>query len=79
MTNYLNTLITEKNLNVDTLIEVEGNDWGTNFIPLECVIEFIAAQNKATQDKVKATLVKIDFHNGDIMHFFKYIAKGMAM
>ena len=27
----------------------------------------------------KNNFIKIDFHNGDVMHFFKYIAQGMAI
>ena len=28
--------------------------------------------------QIKNTLVKIDFHNGDIMHFFTYLAQAIA-
>tara|TARA_R110000744_G_scaffold104220_1_gene199642 strand:+ start:5797 stop:6114 length:318 start_codon:yes stop_codon:yes gene_type:complete len=79
MLNYLNTLISEKNLNIDQIIEVEGAQWGTNFIPLSSVVEFIDAQDANVQNKIKSNLIKIDFYNGDVMHFFTYIAKGMAI
>ena len=79
MTSYLNTLISEKNLNLQTIIEVEGKECGTNFIPLESVVEFVNELNPSVQSKIKNNLIKIDFHNGDVMHFFKYIAQGMAI
>tara|TARA_R110000822_G_scaffold124309_3_gene258806 strand:- start:1571 stop:1810 length:240 start_codon:yes stop_codon:yes gene_type:complete len=79
MKNYLNTLIAEKNLDLNTTIEVEGGEWGTNFIPLEVIVDFISQLDSPTQKQIKNTLVKIDFNNGDIMHFFKYIAEGIAI
>lgn len=79
MTTYLNNLISEKNLNLQTIIEVNGKEFGTNFIPLEAVIEFINELSPSVQSKIKNNFIKIDFHNGDVMHFFKYIAQGMAI
>jgi hypothetical protein len=77
--NYINTLIEEKsNISLDTVIEVEGPEWGTNFIPLECVVEYIMSSGKANQDKVVMTLRKIDYAAGDVMHFFKHVATFMA-
>lgn len=78
MKNYLNTLISEKNINTEMILEVEGAEWGTNFIPLQVVIDFLLSADKGTQDKAKTNLIKIDFANGDVMHFFKYIAAFLA-
>ena len=79
MRNYLNTLINEKGLDLEgTIIEVEGAEWGTNFIPLGCVVDYILTSGAANQAAVKNTLVKIDFQAGDVMHFFKHIASFMA-
>lgn len=79
MTNFckwLDTFVSEKDLDTDFIFEVEGAS-GTNFIPLDCVIEFVKAQDYC-HDQIKATIVKIDFMNGDVMHFFKHCATGMA-
>jgi len=77
--NYLETLISEKGLDLEgTVLEVEGGDYGTNFIPLGCIVEFILLSGKENQKKVRDTFVKIDFHNGDILHFFTHIATHMA-
>ena len=79
MRKYLETLIEEKGLDLEgTIIEVEGKDWGMNMIPLGCVVDFIMSSGKDNQMSVKNTLVKIDFHNGDVMHFFKHVASFMA-
>ena len=77
MTNYLNTLISEKNINIETMIEVEGQS-GTNFIPLGVIVEHIAIAPTHEQKQIKNTLIKIDFLNGDIMHFFTFLAKAIA-
>ena len=78
MKNYLNLLILEKGISNETIIEVEGPEWGLNFIPLQIVLDFLISTDKETQAKAKKNLMKIDFHNGDVMHFFKYIAKFIA-
>ena len=77
MKNYLNALISEKGLNTETIIEVEGS-YGTNFIPLSVVIEHILIANSTEKAQIKNTLVKIDFHNGDLMHFFTHLAQAIA-
>ena len=76
---YLELLISEKaGISMDTVIEVEGADYGTNFIPLECVVEYILSSGAANQAAVKNTLVKIDFNHGSVMHFFTHVASFMA-
>ena len=79
MKNYLNTLLNEKGISTETVLEVQGADWGTNFIPVSSVLEFINNLDINTKAKIKANFIKIDFLNGDVMHFMNYIAKGMAI
>ena len=79
MRNYLETLVEEKGLDLEaTIIEVEGENWGLNIIPLGAIVDFILTSGEANQKAVKNTLVKIDFANGDVMHFFKHVASFMA-
>ncbi len=78
MKTYLQNLTSEKNLNLDFTFEVEGANWGVNFIPLNVVIENILIASKQEQSEIKDTLVKIDFHNGDVMHFFAHLAVALA-
>jgi hypothetical protein len=75
---YFRTLLNEKNISLETVIEVEGKEWGVNFIPVEVVIDFMESRDAATQKKMRNTLIKIDFQNGDIMHFIKYVAGFLA-
>ena len=74
---WIDTIIAEKGLDEERMFAVEGAS-GTNFIPLGCVIEAIKQTAGAEQAKIKATIVKIDFMNGDICHFFNHLAKALA-
>ena len=61
---WLDTLVEEKGLDTEFVFECEGTDWGTNYIPLGAVIEFIKGCDASVKKKVKDTLVMIDFENG---------------
>ena len=41
------------------------------------IAEFLYQQPPEIQHKVKDTIVKIDFMNGDIMHYLKFLGKGI--
>ena len=78
MKTYLNNLISEKaNISMNTPIEVEGAS-GTNFMNVGVVVEHILIAPKSEQEAIKNVLVKIDFNNGDILDFFKHLAKALA-
>ena len=77
MRKYIHTLVSEKGLDLEQVIEVQGES-GTNFIPLGVVLEHIDICNESEYQQIVRTLAKIDFHNGDLMHFFTYLAKAIA-
>ena len=78
MKTYLNNLISEKaNISMTTPIEVEGAS-GTNFMNVGVIVEHILIAPKAEQQAIKNVLVRIDFNNGDILDFFKHLAKALA-
>ena len=74
---WLDTFIEEKGIDLERTFEVEGAG-GLNIIPLGCVVEAIKQTCKAEQAKIKSTIVKIDFMNGDVCHFFNHLAKALA-
>ena len=45
----------------------------------QVVIEHIKAAPLHEQKAIKTTLVKIDFMNGDIRHFFRHLAQAIAI
>ena len=75
---WIDTLISEKNVSTEQTLEIEGTS-GINFMPLSMVID--AIKNTCAEEKaqIKAVLVKIDFANGDIVHFFKHLACRLAI
>lgn len=75
---WIDTFVEEKGLNLEHRFEVEGPDWGWNSIPLSEVVAFTKHCGPENQSQIKSKLVEIDYGNGDAMHFFEYLAKGMA-
>jgi hypothetical protein len=77
-TKWLETFTTEKNLDLEQVFAVEGKS-GTNHIPLGCVIEAIKSAPSSEQAGIKSMIVKIDFRNGDVCHYFKHLAQAIAI
>jgi hypothetical protein len=75
---WIDALITEKNVSVSQTLEVEGAS-GVNFMPLSMVIDAIKNAPASEKSQIKTVLVKIDFANGDIVHFFKHLAGRLAI
>ena len=59
MKNYLNTLLSEKGISQERVLEVEGPEYGTNFIPVGCVVEYILTSGSENQKQVRNTLTKM--------------------
>ena len=73
---FFTTFFEEKNL-VEKTYEVEIN--GTwHLIPTSIVIQQIKAASKTDKKKIEMVLRKLDFLNGDIHHFLKHLALGIA-
>lgn len=75
---WLDTFISEKDLDMDHVFEVEGPVWGLHSIPLQVVVEHMKVAPAQEQAVIKTTIVKIDFRNGDVMHFFEHCAKALV-
>ena len=77
---WLDTLVEEKELDTEAIFEVPGkSEYGTNYIPLGCVIEAIKAAPKHEQAGIKTVLVKIDFCNGNVIDYFRHLAQAIAI
>jgi len=74
---WLDTLVEEKGLDTEEVFEVDGPS-GVNWIPLGVIIEHIKIAPAHEQEQIKTVLVKIDFRNGDVMHFFEHLAGAIA-
>jgi hypothetical protein len=76
-TNWIDTFVSEKGIDLEERFEVEG-PMGTNSIPYGCVVEAIKQTQGAERDAIKTTIVKIDFCNGDVKHFFRHLGQALA-
>ncbi|MDX1318122.1 MAG: hypothetical protein R3262_11245 [Xanthomarina gelatinilytica] len=79
---WFEMFIEEKNLeNVVymTKFELDEEDMGIDVIQIdtEMIIETIKKTSQEQQEKIQEILIKLDFMNGDIHHFFNHLANGL--
>ena len=74
---YLKTFFEEKNIpfQIFTITDIHNN---THYIDTNVVIENILSTTSTEQAQIAMILRKIDFKNGDVNHFLKYLAYGMV-
>jgi len=75
--NWLDTFLSEKGIDLDQPINVEGES-GLNFMTVENIVQFMKVTSAGEQKAIKNTFVMIDFKNGDVLHFIKHLAQGVA-
>lgn len=75
---WLKTFIDEKGIDTEQILEVEG-DSGTNFIPVQIVLDHVLKTTRDEQCKIKDIIIRVDFMNGDVLHFLKHLAKAIAI
>lgn len=75
---WLRTFIDEKGIDAEHVLDVTGPS-GHNAIPVGCLVEAMLAAPAHEQAAIKTTLVKIDFVNGDVLHFFRHLARAIAL
>lgn len=78
MKTYLQNLLQQKRIDIETRLEVEGPS-GANNMPLQMVVDAINGTSKQEQNQIRKTLVTIDFKNGDVMHYFNHLAQALAI
>lgn len=76
---WLNTFIDEKQIDREQVLEVEGPVYGTNYIPVQCVLDLILTTAKEEQSAIKDMMVKIDYVNGDIVRYLKHLAQAITL
>jgi hypothetical protein len=70
---YFENFFNEKEIGY-TMFEIE-HQGQMHFLDTDFVIELIKGAPKAEQMQIRNTLVKIDFANGDVKHFLKFLAE----
>jgi len=74
---YLKTFFEEKNVPFQIFTVTDKNN-NVHFIDTNVIIENILLTSPAEQAQIAMILRKIDFKNGDVKHFLKYLAHGMV-
>ena len=75
MKRYLETLITEKGIDLDADIKLDGHIGLT----WQMLVDFISSPElKTHHNTIRETLVKIDFLNGDVFHYLRHLAEVMV-
>tara|TARA_R110000782_G_scaffold30776_4_gene76375 strand:- start:1995 stop:2237 length:243 start_codon:yes stop_codon:yes gene_type:complete len=75
---WIDTFVAEKNINDSQIFEVDGMS-GLNMIPVAVLVEALKATSANEQAAIKKMIVKIDFLNGDVLDYFKHLAKAIAI
>jgi len=74
---WLDTFINEKALPMEKTFEVKKK--GTlNIMSYKTIYDYILISNKQEQQQIKNTIIKIDFLNGDVLHFFRHLGNAIA-
>ena len=77
---WIETLLSEKGIDQEQLLEIESAGvFGNNFMPVSVIVDAMKAAPAHEQAKMKTVLVKIDFLNGDVLHFLKHLGKALAI
>lgn len=75
---WLDTFLSEKGIDLEQVVLVQGPS-GENRIPVGCIADMMKQAPRQERDNIKNTLVKIDFLNGDVLHYFKHLAQAIAL
>lgn len=75
---WLDTFISEKGIDRDELLEVEGPS-GLNIMPVSMLVGLIKTAPKNERNAIKSMLVKIDFVNGDVRKYLAHLAKAVSL
>ena len=63
---------------IDSSFEVTDSKGNTHIFDREMVLQEILSLPNSNQKQIRDRFVIIDFKNGDINHFIKYILKGLV-
>ena len=74
---FMQLFFDEKDL-AEVTFEIENSKGITHVIPNMVVIEHIAQTGREERRNVEGILRRLDFQNGNINHFLKHLAKGLA-
>lgn len=75
--NWLDTFLAEKGIDGEQVLSVSGPS-GPNSIPVACLVDLMKQAPRSEQDGIKAMIVRIDYRNGDVLDYFRHLARAVA-
>ncbi len=75
---WLETFLNEKGIDGETVLDVDGPS-GVNSIPVACLVDLIKQAPRHEQQGIKTMIVKIDFRNGNVLDYFRHLARAVAI
>lgn len=73
------TFIEEKGIDLEEGFVVTGPVFGENHMTYQNIYDLILQAPVGEQKAIQKMLVKIDFMNGDVKHYFRHLAKAVAL
>ena len=74
---YLNRFFEEKEIPYK-IFEIQDKSGTVNFIDTDVIIENILSAPETEQTQIANVIRRIDFKNGDICHFLKFLAQQLV-
>lgn len=71
--NWIDTFIDEKGLDLDHEFEVYDDHENVHFIDLAYLVTLMKGAGKREHAQIQHKVAEIDFKNGDVMHFFRFL------
>ena len=76
--NWIDTFIEEKELDLNTNFEYEGKQC-LNIIDLQTIVNTIKETDGFSKLQIKDKIIFIDFKNGNVLDFFKYLGNSLVV
>jgi|GEM_PF-1827678 hypothetical protein len=75
---YITTLLNEKGISLEHTFEIKSDGiFGNHCVPLPVLLEFIESLDRRLQDQIRLKLIRIDYNNGNVLHFLEYLTNMM--
>ena len=75
---WIDTFLSEKGIDLDHMFDVQGPEWGSNFMSVGVIVEHMKIAPKTEQNAIKDMLVRIDFANASVLDYLKHLAGALA-
>lgn len=75
---WLNTFIEEKGIETELSIQFDDENGNFHIMPVKIILDAIKSTTKEEQAQIKNTIVQIDFKNGNVLDYFKHLAKALV-